>query len=223
MIQAGEPGHRIPLTRERILNAALELIDNDGLEAFTMRKLGAHLEVDPMAVYRHLPNKGAVLDGIVTELWSRGLRMDDIDFSDGWRTGIATAMRGMREELLAHPRAVTLVATHPLASTSEQYDFLERALELLAGAGLNPGPDVLALLNVVGVYTIGYVLAEAAEPAGGAGGEVDPEQFFVFAENYPHLARLLAEASTDRADSDAQYERGLAAILTGWPEPVITG
>ena len=60
---------RVPLTRAHIVEGALAIIDTDGLEGLTMRRLGQWPGVDPMAVYHHLPNRGAVLDGIVQHLW----------------------------------------------------------------------------------------------------------------------------------------------------------
>src|SRR5712692_3241040 len=64
-----EPVRR-PLTRERILQTGLWMIDQQGLEAFTMRKLAQELGVDPMSIYRHFENKEALLDGVVDVLWS---------------------------------------------------------------------------------------------------------------------------------------------------------
>src|SRR6266702_7576911 len=63
-----EPARR-PLTRERILHVGLRLIDQQRLEAFTMRKLAQELGVDPMSIYRHFENKDALLDGVADMLW----------------------------------------------------------------------------------------------------------------------------------------------------------
>lgn len=216
MSDAGERPMRPMLTREHILRTALALIDRDGLDAFTMRRLGAELGVDPMAVYRHLPNKGAVLDGVVELLWASGLGLEGIDPKLGWRAAIASAMRNMRQELLAHPRAVALVATHPLATSEEQYAFLERVLELLEQTGVKVDSELLVLINVVGVYTLGHVTAEVAEPAGGAGGEIDEQRLSVLSEEYPRLAALLGGPGLLGYEPDAQFERGLGVILAGW-------
>src|SRR5208337_4377183 len=58
-------GSGLPLERERIVQTALELVDRDGLDALSMRRLGAELGVDPMAIYYHIPNKQALLEAIV--------------------------------------------------------------------------------------------------------------------------------------------------------------
>src|SRR3954470_15787480 len=59
------PGRRPALTREQILTAALQIIDQDGVEALTMRRLGQALDRNPMAIYRHAADKDALLDGVV--------------------------------------------------------------------------------------------------------------------------------------------------------------
>ncbi|GAB3995459.1 hypothetical protein GCM10029992_12750 [Glycomyces albus] len=61
---------RPPLTRKRIIEAAVAIVDESGVERLTMRTLGERLGVDPMAVYHHLPNKAAVLDGVVEHMWA---------------------------------------------------------------------------------------------------------------------------------------------------------
>lgn len=216
MSDAGERPMRPMLTRDHILSTALALIDRDGLDAFTMRRLGAELGVDPMAVYRHLPNKGAVLDGVVELLWARGLGLDGIDPALGWRAAVAAAMRGIRQQLLAHPRAVVLVLTHPLATSEEQYVFLESVLDRLEQTGAEMGPELLLLINVVGVYTLGHVAAEVVEPAGGAGGEINEQRLAALGAEYPRLAALLGGPGRLSYEPDTEFERGLAAILAGW-------
>lgn len=216
MSETPAQGARPALNRDRILRAALAVIDRDGLDAFSMRRLGTELGVDPMAVYRHLPNKGAVLDGIVELIWSRGIDLDATERAPDWRVAIAVAMRSVRAELLRHPNAVALLATHPLASTEEQYLFLERLLERLEFDGLPAGADLLALLNVLAMYTLGHLTAEVEEPAGRAGGEFEPAQLADLAAVYPRLVSLFGSPMGANYDPDWQYERGLAAILTGW-------
>lgn len=208
---------RPALTRDFILRRALAIIDRDGLDALTMRKLGAELGVDPMTVYRYVPNKGALLDGVAEVLWDAGLDLDRVAEGTSWRALVEQAMLRFRATLLAHPRAVLVVATHPLV-TDRQLEFLERALQLLERGGLDLGPTALALLNVVATYTMGHVLAEAVEPAGGAGGELSAERIDAMRSGYPHLARILVTDGVVQYDPDAQYRRGLRAVLDGWEQ-----
>ncbi|MGB4778067.1 TetR/AcrR family transcriptional regulator [Microbacterium sp.] len=218
MSDAGKRPTRPALSREFILRTALALVDRDGLDALTMRRLGAELRVDPMAVYRYVPGKGELLDGIAEILWRDGLGIEELADAApdaDWRELLARAMSGFRDELSRHPRAVPIVATHPLVTT-EQYEFLERGLELLEPHGFEPGPLTVALLDVLASFTIGHVLAEVAEPAGGAGGEFDPAELAAHAERFPRVVRLLGTVDAAAFDGGWQFGLGLRAILNGW-------
>ena len=89
------------LSREQIVAAAIDLLDRDGPDAFSMRRLGAALKVDPMAVYHHLPNKAALFDAVVDALW--GMAAESVaaetPASDDWRALVGEYKRIVREEL----------------------------------------------------------------------------------------------------------------------------
>ena len=97
---------RRSLSRERILQASLRLIDEQGLEAFTMRKLAQELRVDPMSIYRHFENKDALLDGLAEVLWGE-VRLIEGD------TDVAALLRSLATSLRAlahtHPHAYVLL------------------------------------------------------------------------------------------------------------------
>jgi TetR/AcrR family tetracycline transcriptional repressor len=92
------------LSRERILAGALELVDQDGLEALTMRRLADALKVDPMSLYNHVESKDDLLDGLTETLWSE-VRLPDR--TTGWKPTLrefATSVRGLaRAYPLAYP------------------------------------------------------------------------------------------------------------------------
>lgn len=210
-------GERPALTRDHILRQALAVIDREGLDALTMRRLGAELHVDPMAVYRHVPNKAALLDGVAEVLWSAALDEEALDPDAPWRDTIRQAMTRLRATLLRHPNALPIVATHSLV-TDQEFAFLERALGVLEAAGLKVDANLLYLMNDVALFTIGHVLAEAAEPAGGAGGVLEAGAIETVRARHPRLARLLALTEAGGGYSaDEQYLTGLCAILDGWP------
>ena len=102
---------RPALSRDYILRTALALIDRDGVEALSMRKLGAEMGVDPMAIYHYLPSKAVLLDGVVELLYSE-VRPLELAASASWTEAAAAAMRAFRATLRAHPRAVAIVGTH---------------------------------------------------------------------------------------------------------------
>lgn len=209
MSTAQRPTHA-GLSRERILAIALEMVDSDGPEKLTMRRLGARLGVDPMAVYYYIPNKTALFDGITEVIWS-GLNPGSIDPAAPWQSQLCAAMLLLRDTLRAHPRAITILGTRPAVSP-ELLGTLDRMITPLVKAGMPANADTADLINVLVTYTIGHVLAEVGEPVGG---RTLPSAYeSLTPESHPNLAALLNQGW--RPDSDAQYTKGLHAIMKGW-------
>lgn len=175
------------LTRDIILSAALELVDDAGLSALSLRSLGKRLGVSQAAFYRHFPDKAALLEGICEQLWrltyDRFLALvqgaDDVhdDAAPGAPAASAPdqALQAqeyirqyancLRATLQDHPNTVILLMTHPI-STPEQLSLLAGVLASLARSGFTPTTDTLALITSVSVYTTGFVAAEVVPPAG---------------------------------------------------------
>lgn len=175
------------LTRDIILSAALELVDDAGLSALSLRSLGKRLGVSQAAFYRHFPDKAALLEGICEQLWrltyDRFLALvqgaDDVhdDAAQGAPAASAPdqALQAqeyirqyancLRATLQDHPNTVILLMTHPI-STPEQLSLLAGVLASLARSGFTPTTETLALITSVSVYTTGFVAAEVVPPAG---------------------------------------------------------
>src|ERR1700704_1397738 len=99
-------GSRAPLTRERVLRAALVLADTSGLESLTMRKLGQELGVEAMSLYNHVANKDDIIDGVVDLVFS------EIALPSGgadWKTAMRTRAISAHEALLRHPWGTSLL------------------------------------------------------------------------------------------------------------------
>jgi AcrR family transcriptional regulator len=146
-----------PLTPERIYTAALDIVDSEGLDRLSMRKLGSALGVDPMAIYHHLPNKDALFHGMVAFVFSRLTRPTE---SGSWKARVRQWARSYRAIVVAHPNLVLEVVTRPDAvavAASHANDSLHRALE---GSGLRP-VDVVRSGDVIVDYVNGSVLAAA--------------------------------------------------------------
>jgi AcrR family transcriptional regulator len=153
-----------PITRALILTTALEIIDRDGIDALTMRRLGQALHRDPMTLYRHAPNKASLLDGIA-EIVLEQLTVDTTD--PDWATQLRTVARRFRQLTLAHPHVVPLLVTRPLATPLGLRPLgtlrpLEQILELLTHAGFS-GPDALHIYRALFGFLHGHILNELQE------------------------------------------------------------
>ena len=136
------PGRPAALTREQVLVAALEIIDQDGVEALTMRRLGQALDRNPMGIYRHAADKDALLDGVVEHVLSALVvfrEPGDVD----WETALRHTAHAFRRIALAHPNAVPLLVTRSVTGPLALRPLgtlrpLEELLEVFIGAGFDP-------------------------------------------------------------------------------------
>jgi len=143
------------LSRDKLVQAALAIVDRDGLGALSMRRLGAELGVDPMAAYRHFPSKEALLDGVVEAVVSE---IDlEVDPSAPWEERLRTLARANLEAMMAHPNALPLLAARPL-TTPDALRLVEKALEITSSAGIPLKQGSLAM-NATGLFTTGFAAA----------------------------------------------------------------
>ena len=221
------------LSRDIILSAALELVDEEGLSALSLRSLGKRLGVSQAAFYRHIPDKAALLEGISEQVWrltfnSFLARVEGgkVDVPGAPQAASASPLLAYMREyahclattLRAHPGTVMLLLTHPM-STPEQLSQLARVFVALARRGFTPNADMLGLVNAVSIYTTAFVAAEVVPPVGGI-----PEQpvdlqaasAALNPEDAQALRPLIQDLLEDRYDFVTQFERGLEAILRGW-------
>ncbi|WP_009478326.1 TetR/AcrR family transcriptional regulator C-terminal domain-containing protein [Rhodococcus sp. JVH1] len=160
----GEGSEPAALTRELILSRALGIIDRDGIDGLTMRRLGKALDRDPMTLYRHAPNKAALLDGIAETV----LEQLVVDTEDGeWVTQLRTVARRFHRLALDHPHVVPLLVTRPLATPLGLKPLgtlrpLENILSLLTRAGFT-GADALHVYRALFGFLHGHVLNELQE------------------------------------------------------------
>jgi AcrR family transcriptional regulator len=156
---------RPSLTRDEVLTTALRLIDADGVDALSMRRIGKALDRDPMRLYRFASSKDELLDGVV-ELVLGELRIPVTDGA-GWEEVLRATAHSFRDIALAHPHFVPLLVTRPLATPLALRPLgtlrpLEQLLEILVGAGF----DRRGALHAYRLYTgflQGHVLNELQE------------------------------------------------------------
>jgi AcrR family transcriptional regulator len=205
------------ITRELVLTTALELIDRDGADALSMRRLAAALDRDPMILYRHASGKAALLDGVVETVLAQ-LSVDPAD--PDWAAQLRAVARQYRALALAHPNVVPLLVTRPLATPLALRPRgtlrpLEDILALLTRAGFS-GPDALHVYRALFGFLNGHVLNELQELVENPDETDDLLRLGLYRlplSEFP-LLRSLAHTLAGY-DGAAELERGLDILLTG--------
>jgi AcrR family transcriptional regulator len=205
---------RAPVTRERALRTALALADAHGLGAVTMRRLAEELGVEAMSLYHHVPNKDAILDGMVDLVFEEIERpRPDLE----WKSALRRRTKSVREVLIRHPWALRILETRtsPGASTLAHHDAMLGCLRA-AGFSVPLAGHAYALLDS---FIFGFVHTELALPfrtteethevAGAIFDALPPGAF-------PHLVELTREHVLQPGYAFAnELDFGLELILEG--------
>ena len=204
---------RIPLTRERVLQAALKLADQGGIEALSMRKLGQELGVEAMAIYHHFTNKDEVLDGIID------LVFGEIDLpvaGADWTTAMRRRGISLRDVLARHRWAIGLMEsrTNPGPANLRHHDAVLGNLRA-GGFDIVLAAHAYSLLDS---YIYGFALTKMNLPFDASTvGEVAESMLQPFPlDEYPHLLEILTEVVMKPGyDYGNEFEYGLDLILDG--------
>lgn len=205
-----------PLSRERVLQAALAFVDAHGLSALSMHKLGAELGVRGMSLYSHVDSKDTLLDGMVTVMWEE-LELPPTSSKD-WRKALTSYAHALRGLIRRHPHAAPLLISRPIMSTYH-LEVLDAHLQVLRG-GRFTDERAVELLRTVEAYALGYALLEVSyltpQPARD---EDDLERFRRVAAMAPadtpdHLLRLAIQYCGG-CDMNDQFNLGVDLMLRG--------
>lgn len=198
---------RVPLTRARIVAAAIELADAQGVEALSMRKLGALLGVEAMSLYNHVENKDDVLDAMLEQtLTEIPLPDEKLPWDDQLRH-LAWAFRDAGHR---HPGVVPLFGSRGITSLAG-FAPLERAYAILRHAGLGPD-DALDAFFTAASFVLGFIITELGGFRDVARGRtidfrsVDPE-------TRPHLAEM--GRAFRNHDGDREFAFGVDVLIDG--------
>lgn len=187
------------LTRDAILGAALNIIDENGLEACTMRAVAAELGVEAMSLYWHVPSKDALLDGVVE------LVLAEVEGEQGavatWQESFMVFGHTFRGVLRRHPDVVPLVVSRAMTAYTAAAQSAQRALGLLEGAGFDRGTAV-RVVRTMARFVVGSTLLEL----GAAGAPRAPR-------DEPALADLVDAVQTD--DPAEFLTFGLETMIAG--------
>lgn len=204
---------RQPLTRDRVLDAAIRVADRGGAEAISMRRVARELGVEAMSLYNHVPNKDALLDGVVDAVFA-AIELPDIECAE-WREVIRTRSYSARTVLSRHSWALGLIDSrrNPGPATLRHHNAV---LGVLREAGFSL-PMAAHAVSLIDSYVSGYVLQEAnlpvrtpADMAEVAGNLLD----HLPTQELPYLTEMIVDHALQPGyDHTGEFGFGLELIL----------
>jgi AcrR family transcriptional regulator len=210
--------HRVPLSRERVLRAAVELADRGGIDAVSMRKVGNHLGVEAMSLYNHVANKEQMLDGMVD------LVVGEIDQSEAggdWKAAMRRRVLAAREVMVRHPWAAGVIESRiNMSATMLQY--MDSVVGIFRTGGFSLELTHHAM-HALGSRMLGFNQelfddSEALEESP----EVAALMLQQMTDEYPNISAMLGEVSHEGepiggkgCDDQAEFVFGLDLLLDG--------
>ncbi len=225
MVAKSDKSTRTPLTRERVLAAAVDLADSGGIEALTMRGLAAQLDVEAMSLYYHVPSKDALLDGmaetIVAEVNAEVSEVDGPDPEDDWMGAMRSRLLGARRVMLRHRWAPGVLETRTTLGPQVlvYYDGVVRILR----AGDLSFDLIHHALHALGSRALGFS-QEMFDPQAGSGdADTTDETLLALASEIPFLVGMIGSIAHDDPDStigwcddQAEFEFSIDVMLEGF-------
>lgn len=207
-----KPTSRVPLSRDRVLAAAIRLADERGLEALTMRRLAQDLGVEAMSLYYHVERKDDLLDGIL-DLAVREIEVPGE--GPDWRAAVRGSAISFHEALLRHPWAGSLILS-PARVSPARLRYMDALLGRLRAAGFSAEMTHHAY-HALDSHIIGYTLWEAGIAIGAADLRDLATTFLSeLPEDLPFLAEHVEQhLAPSSRDDNGEFEFGLDLILDG--------
>lgn len=217
---------RTPLSRERVLVAAVALVDAEGIRALTMRRLAAELGVEAMSLYHYLPGKQALLDGVVgavvAEIMASVGGLHPARADEDWRTQLRRQFLAARQVMLRHPWMPALLNTSRTVPAAV-YGYYDEIVGTLIGAGFSYRLAHRAL-HAFGSLPLGF--AQEIFSPDSAGGSMDADSaeadFAAMAEALPHLTAMVeteihdvTDPTLGWCDGQVEFEFTLDLLLNG--------
>ena len=205
---------RLPLTRERVLDAALTLADQGGLEGLSMRKLGQALGVEAMALYYHFANKEQVLDGVVDLVFGE---IDLPEVGEDWKVAMRRRAISVRDALLRHRWAIGLMEsrTNPGPANLRHHDAV---IGNLRAAGFDMAM-VATAYSLMDAYIYGFALTKMNLPFEDTSDIVELSETMLApfpSGEYQNLAEFITDhAMKPGYDFAKEFEPGLGVVLDG--------
>lgn len=196
------------LNREKICAASIALIESEGIEGLSMRKIAAKLNVEAASLYNHIANKSELFDLIQEHLYSQ---MTPLNTSKNWQDHLVELANCTRNGLLQLPSIAPLFAVRPTITDSSLAQ-AESTFSILINAGFKIA-DVAAIYRNLHVYILGHVLAEVGHIPGAKDSHDEPTLNKIDMNHYPTLKKAYRYKSN--IDFDKGFKAGLENIISG--------
>jgi AcrR family transcriptional regulator len=216
-----DTGRREPLSRERVLRAALARADESGLEELSMRRLAEELHVVPMALYKHVAHKEALLDAMVDAVMNEvNEAVSRIDIGRRpWKPAVRQRILAAREVFLLHPWASGLMVSRS-SMTPSVIGYFDALIGVFRGGGFSTDLTHHAL-HALGSRALGFT-QELYDDSGKGGADADAVMMLEeMASAYPHITDMVAGIAHDAGttlgwcDDQFEFEFALDLLLDG--------
>jgi AcrR family transcriptional regulator len=211
--QSAHTTRREPLTKDRIVETALRLMDAEGLDAVTMRRIGRELGVEAMSLYTHVEDKDDILSGVTERVMAE---YEYPEWSGDWVEDCRSMSHEWRRLLNLHPSVCQLLAErHKPLEGLAAYGAMDAALGLLREAGLS-NRDAAQAFNALGSYILGFVVMELGLMLGNDDVHARQHDEAIEALRGSGLVNVLAcFPHFTECDTDQQFDFGLDLIFRG--------
>ena len=208
-----EPVRRTPLTRDKVLQAAIRVADKQGIDALSMRNLAQVLKVEAMSLYNHVDNKEAILDGIV-DVVAGEIELPIV--GGDWRAAMRRRAVSAHAVMVRHPWATMLFVSR-INTGPNMLRYIDATIGCLRAAGFS-WPMCDHIWNAIDAYTYGFTLVRLNFP-------IEPSEYVSAAEafvhllpvdRFPHMRGLTDELIQGRHDGVNRLDLGLDILLDGF-------
>jgi len=223
---------RVPLSRRRVLRAAVGLVDRDGLDSLTMRRLAQEVGVEAMSLYHHVANKEAVLDGVVEvvlgEIMAAVEKVEAPSPEEDWQAALRARILAAREVFLRHRWAPQVLETRTTTSPVV-IAYFDHVVAILRAGGFSFDLAHRAL-HVLGSRALGFA-QELFQPDGAQTANAETAAMMEqMAERFPNIVGMLADAIHDDpdgtlgfCDDQFEFEFALDLVLEGLERRRVAG
>jgi len=213
MKKKGTSGARISLTRELVLDTAMQLIDENGIESLSMRQLGAKLAVEAMSLYNHVANKEDILDGVLDRVIEEIIiPSPDTDWRSAMKERAVSALAAFDR----HPWASAMMDSR-VSHTPARLRYFESILGALHRAGF-PLETAAHAFSLLDCYVYGFGRQKTNKTAGSDNTPEEQAEAFhtdIPPDAYPYVTKLAESSMESGYDENADFEFGLNLILDG--------